>query len=258
MYITYTLPNKKEVKLKELLYKDLRVFSLYGGTSTHSQIEFLESFILTKGLNILEKFFALIYLRLQCVGSDIIIGSNKGDIGISLEYIRSNIEGISNIETDVTIEDIQYTLDYPLHFNTGNDDFILSLIKRIKIGEEELIIGDLTEEEYEQVVDRLPKQLYNYINSFLDDKGSFFNLVLLEQRDNVEVDPIGFNIIQTGFPKFIVSMFNCISDTGYREMLFALSKRINDVSFLINSTYLEVHDYFELYKEEIEAERSAG
>ena len=251
MYITYTLPNKKEVKLKELLYKDLRVFSLYGGTSTHSQIEFLESFILTKGLNILEKVFALIYLRLQCVGSDIIIGSSRGDIGVSLEYIRSNIEGISNIETDVTIDEVQYTLDYPLRFNTGNDDFILSLIKRIKIGEEELIIGDLTEEEYEQVVDRLPKQLYNYINNFL-------NFILLEQRDNVEVDPIGFNVIQVAFTEFIVSMFNCISDTGYREMLFTLSKRINDVSFLVNSTYLEVHDYFELYKEEIEAERGAG
>ena len=35
-------------------------------------------------------------------------------------------------------------------------------------------------------------------------------------------------------------------------MLFVLSKRIPDVSFLINSTYLELDDYYKLYADEVE------
>ena len=81
-------------------------------------------------------------------------------------------------------------------------------------------------------------------------------MTLLENREGLDIQPIKFSILQTSFAQFIVSMFKCVTTEGYRELLFTVSKRINDISFLINSTYLEVYDYFEMYTREIEERKS--
>tara|TARA_R100000808_G_C2153679_1_gene164152 strand:- start:1387 stop:2181 length:795 start_codon:yes stop_codon:yes gene_type:complete len=252
MTFTYILPNRKEVRLKEILYKDLRTFNLYSDTALHGRLEFLESFILTKNLNILEKFYCLFYLRQKCIGNQITITSNKGPINVDLDFLLENAGGLPNIETDIPIDNITYTLDFPHHFNTGNDDFILSLVKKIRIGDEELVLAELTEEEYQEAIERLPDTLHEHIDKFIEDCKEFFTLTLLEERENVDVKPIKFNVMEYGFADFITSLFLCITTAGYREMLFALSRRINDVSFLANSTFLEVNDYFQLYRDEIE------
>lgn len=255
MHFTYILPNRKEVKLKELLYKDLRTFNLYSETALPGRIDFLESFILTKGLNVLEKFYCLLYLRQQCIGNQVNVTSGKGDVSIDLDFLIENIGGISDIETDVVVENIVYTLDFPLHFNTGNDDFILSLVKKIRIGDDELVLGDLSKKEYQEATERLPEQLYSFIDKFLEECQEFFSLNLLEERENIDIRPIKFSIMQYDFADFIASLFRCITTEGYREMLFVLSRRISDVSFLTNSTFLEVNDYFQLYKDEIEKQK---
>jgi len=258
MYITHILPNGKEIKLREFLYKDIRTFNLYQDASIFGRISFLESFILTKGLNVIEKFYALVYLRLQCIGSDVLLPSSKGDVGVSLEFIRDNIGGISDIETSIEIEDVIYTLDYPLNFNCGNDDFILSIIKRIQINNDILEIGELTEDEQQEVIERLPKKLYKHVEKFVEDCNEYFSLTLLKKRENLDIEPIKFNLLNYDFAHFITSLFRIIDSAGYKELLFTLSRRINDISFLINSTYLEVYDYFDLYRREMEEQKQAN
>jgi len=256
MNFTYILPNRKEAKLKEILYKDLRTFNLYSETALHGRIDFLESFIITKDLNVLEKFYCLLYLRQQCIGNEVDVTSDKGPVSVDLDFLIKNIGGIPNIETDVSIDNIVYTLDFPHHFNTGDDDFILSLIKKIRIGDDELVLSDLTEDEYRDALERLPDQLHGFIDKFLEECEEFFSLTLLDERENVDIRPIKFNITQYDFADFITSLFKCITTAGYREMLFVLSKRIGDVSFLANSTFLEVNDYFQLYRDEFENQKA--
>mgnify|MGYP003115204700 FL=1 len=256
MNFAYILPNRKEVFLKEILYKDLRTFNLYSDTALRGRMDFLESFILTKDLNVLEKFYCLFYLRQKCIGNEINITSDKGPVSIDLDFLLENVGGIPSVETDIPIDNVTYTLDFPHHFNTGNDDFILSLVKKIRIGNEELILAELSSEEYQEAIERLPDTLHEYIEKFLEECNAFFTLSLLEERENVDIRPIKFNIMEYDFADFITSLFQCITATGYREMLFMLSKRINDISFLANSTFLEVHDYFELFKDEVETQRA--
>jgi len=168
MYITHILPNGKEVKLKEILYKDLRTFNLYGEATIKGRLNFLESFIITKGLNIMEKLYALLYLRLVCIGDNLIIGSEKGDVGVSLSFVKDNVGGINNITKVIEDKGIEYTLDYPLNFNQGDDDFLLSVVTKIKFNDKELDIGKLSEEEYEAVLLKLPKGLYGHVDKFLE------------------------------------------------------------------------------------------
>ena len=257
MNFTYILPNRKEVKLKEILFKDLRTFNLYSETSLRGRLDFLESFIITKGLNVLEKFYCLLYLRSQCIGNEISITSDKGPVSVSLDFLISNIGGIPDIQTDIKIDNVVYTLDFPHHFNTGNDDFVLSLVKKIQIGDENLVLSDLSASDYLEAIERLPEQLYKFIDKFLEESKEFFSLSLLGERKSIDIRPIKFSTMQYDFTDFVVSLFKCITTQGYREILFSLSKRITDVTFLTNSTFLEVNDYFELYKDEIENQKAS-
>ena len=51
---------------------------------------------------------------------------------------------------------------------------------------------------------------------------------------------------------FLQNLFNCIDEYTYREYIFVLSKRIKDVTFLLNSTFKDILDYMELYMRENE------
>ena len=118
----------------------------------------------------------LIYLRLICIGDNLIIGSEKGDVGVSLSFIKDNVGGINNITNVIQDKGIEYTLDYPLNFNQGDDDFLLSVVTKIKFNNQELDIGKLTEEEYEAVLLKLPKGLYGHVDKFLEHNSNFFEL----------------------------------------------------------------------------------
>ena len=102
MDVSFILPNKKEVFVKEILYKDLRKISLYRDSTTVGVIEFLESFILTKGLNVAEKLLTFFILREKCIGESIAVGSSKGNVNIDLNkllIIKNNKElKINNTE----------------------------------------------------------------------------------------------------------------------------------------------------------------
>ena len=87
MQLSFVLPNKKEVFVKELLFKDLRKFSSHDDFTVTSGIQFLETFIITEGLNIVEKFLAFLFLREVCIGDQLVVGSKKGNVNVALSIL---------------------------------------------------------------------------------------------------------------------------------------------------------------------------
>jgi hypothetical protein len=257
MDLSFILPNKKEVLVKEILYKDLRKLSLYRDSGIMGVVKFLESFIISKNLNIIEKLFTFFILREKCIGEKIAVGSNKGNVNIDVSYIRENIGSFDDISEVFQIDDIKCTLNYPSRFNLGNTDFIFSLIESLEIGDEKITISNLSDNEYRDVVSKLPESIYSYLESFVDKHKSHFDILVLEKRERLNIEEIRINLLSTSFPSFIIRLFDCISDTTYREMIFILAKRIPDVSFLSNCTYLEIEDYYKLYSDEAEKQNES-
>ena len=250
MELSFRLPNKKEVLVKELLFKDLRNFSLYRDSTLTGAIKFLESFICTKNLNIVEKFLALLILREKCIGDKIGVNSKKGSVNIDLEYIQNNIGTFEDIREEITIDNIKCVLNYPSKFNIGDTDFVFSLIESVEIEGEKVLITGLSNEEYKTIINKLPKEIYNYLKQFINKNRVHFEVTALEERKKLDIKEIKLNVLNSSFPSFIIHIFNCITDIEYRELLFVLSKRMFDVNFLINSTYLEIQDFYKLYSDE--------
>jgi len=252
MQLSFILPNKKEVVVREILFKDLRKFSLYEDFTITDTIEFLETFIVTQGLNIVEKFLAFLFLREVCISDQLTVGSKKGNVNVNFEHIRSNIGSFEDISEQVTIDGIEFTLNYPYQYNLGDSDFILSCIEKIKIQDEIVYPPTLNKNDTKLIMDKIPKGILEYLQNFLIKNSNYFNINILEERKTIGVQEININILTTTFPTFIVRLFNYVSDTDYRQLIFLLCKRIPDVNFLINSTYKELNDFYDLYKDEIE------
>ena len=252
MDLSFTLPNKKEVVVSEILYKDLRKMALYNDSSLSNTIDFLESFILTKGLTVVEKLFAFFILREKCIGDQVAIGSKKGKVNIDLHVFKKNIGTFDDIREEIDVDGIKCVLNYPSRFYVGDTDFIFSLIESLEIDNEKVTISSLSKQEYNKIISRLPDTIFGHLEAFVQKNSSHFNVLVYEGKESMEIDTITLNMLDGSFSAFIVKLFDCIQDTDYREMLFVLSKRIPDVSFLINSTYLELNDYYKLYADEIE------
>ena len=50
--------------------------------------------------------------------------------------------------------------------------------------------------------------------------------------------------------EFFTTMLVPLSPGTYRDYIFILSKRIKDVSFILQSTFLDVKDFMDLYVKE--------
>ena len=166
--------------------------------------------------------------------------------------IIKNIQSSHDISEEVTINNIKYVLNYPTKFNLGNTDFLFSIIESITIDGERIVVNELTDGEFEQIINSLPKKLYTHLTNYTKKYRDLFTVTIWEEREKINLQKLDLNILTTSFPLFLVKLFNTLSHTEYEELIFVLSKRIPDVNFLINSTYIEIQDYMELYKREVD------
>ena len=246
MHCVFKLPNGKEVVTKEFLYKDVRMF--FNDSSLNYKLNVLEEFILTKNLNVVEKFIALIRLREKCVKRSISLNLNKKDKEVSIDFILKNFDEIVDIREIKTIDNITLELDYPSKF-VINTDNIFSVIQKIKIDDQEIDLNEVTEEEFVTITNSLPVEVLTTITKFVEDKQHALSFMLFSGKDKLEL-----NFLNASPFILLESLFNCIDPYTYREYIFVLSRRMKDMNFLINSTFIDILDYMDLYKRENEDE----
>jgi len=251
MNISYTLTGGKPVVLKEMLFKDMRGLSLYN-SSQETMLSFLESFIVTPGLNIAEKFLALLDLRQRCVGSNISLRAEKGNVDVDMSYIMSNIGVFEDVRSYVTVDGIDFVFNYPTKFNSGNTDFIFSAIESVDIDGDKIVLSSLSDSDYKRILSSLPRDIYGHLDTFIQSNSNKFEFLIVDEKPSAGLQEIRLNILSTATTQFLLNLFDCISGPSFRDTIFVLSKRIPDINFILNSTYVEIEDYFSLYKKETE------
>ena len=246
--MTFTLPSGKEVLVKQFVYKHLREL-LFRDNSLYTKLKYLESFIITQDLNAVEKFIALLMLRERCIRSKAQLTIDGKDKNINIKYIIESFQECIDIRREIVKDDIKITLDYPSRFCVNTDN-VLSVIRDITVDGESLNLDILTDDEFVQVINKLPADILNTVNQFVAEKQDAFKFPLLQGKNN----PADLNFLNSSPFLFIDSMFAGLDENTYREYLFVLSKRIRDVNFLINSPLVDIIDYLDLYKRENDEE----
>ena len=242
MQCEFKLPNGKEVITKEFLFKDLKEF-LYESSLEYS-VERLESFIITKNLNVIEKFITLLYLRKRCLKHTFNINIDGASKDVSIDLVIDSLDEIINIKEEKTIGNLKLVLDYPSEFLVNTDN-IFSVIKEIKIDNHSINLRAVSTEELIDITNNLPTEVLKVINDFIEDKRHALEYSLIPNNDDFEI-----NFLNASPFYFLINLFKCLDVYTFREYIFVLSKRIRDVNFLLNSTFIDILDYMDLYERE--------
>ncbi len=247
MQCEFKLPNGKEVITREFLFKDTRQF--FHESSPEHNLNRLEDFIITENLNVVEKFITLLYLRERCLKKTFNININGTDKDVGIDLVIKNFDEIIDIREEREVGDLKLVLDYPSKFLVNTDN-IFSVIKEIEIDNHSINLGTVSTEELIDITNNLPTEVLKVINDFIEDKRHALEYSLIPNNDDFEI-----NFLDASPFYFLVNLFKCLDVYTFREYIFVLSKRIRDVNFLLNSTFIDILDYIELYKRENEEEK---
>jgi len=239
--------NKKVVKLKPFTMQNALEF-YYLGNDFKTIIKKLESFILTKDLNIVEKLYSLFYLRDSCVGSMI----NTPSVVIDADVFLREFDEILDINKKVKVDNIEVEFDYPYNFSSTILDET-EIIKSVKVGLEKVYLNKLNNKDREALINSLPSDIDKQLGLFVKENANSLCIDVLIKSERLRL-----NYSSNTFVLFLKSIFSVVTPHSYREYIFSLSRRMHDITFLNNSTFVDIEDYLDLYIKENEQNKNTG
>ena len=234
--------NNKIVELKPVTLKDSLDF-YYLGDDLQTITNKLESFIVTKNLNLVEKIYSLFYLREECLGSLI----NLSEFAIDIHVFLSELEEVLSIEKKIKKNNFFIELDYPSNFSFYDNDET-ALIKSIEIDSEKVILSELNKEHKEALLNFIPSNILKEVRLFKDNNENNLKINFKIKENNYNI-----KFLSTELIIFLKNIFTTVTPHSYRQYIFTLSKRMHDISFLTTqSTLVDIEDYIDLYLKENE------
>ena len=220
----------------------------YLGNDFKTIIKKLESFILTKDLNIVEKLYSLFYLRDSCVGSMI----NTPSVVIDADVFLREFDEILDINKKVKVDNIEVEFDYPYNFSSTILDET-EIIKSVKVGLEKVYLNKLNNKDREALINSLPSDIDKQLGLFVKENANSLCIDVLIKSERLRL-----NYSSNTFVLFLKSIFSVVTPHSYREYIFSLSRRMHDITFLNNSTFADIEDYLDLYIKENEQNKNTG
>ena len=195
---------------------------------------------ITADLNILEKFYCLLHLRDLCIGNIIELRDYNFDVLI----IQEELQEIVDIKETIKFDNNSITLNYPKNFTCSsmyNDSFIETIL----LDGEVINYNKLSSEEKNLIFNYLPESIQKEIKNFYKK-----HINRLKVEFTIKGKTLGLSLDSVQCVEFFTTMLVPLSPGTYRDYIFILSKRIKDVSFILQSTFLDVKDFMDLYVKE--------
>ena len=240
--------NKKIVELKPVTLKDTLDF-YHLGNDLKTIVKKLESFIITKNLNLIEKLYSLFYLRETCLGSLI----NLSDYALDINIFLSELEEVIDIEKQIVKNNLIIELDYPTNFCYYDNDET-SLIKSIQIDSEKVILDSLDKNSKDVLLNYIPQNILKEVKNFRTSNQNNLQISFVVKGNNNIVRYLSTDLII-----FLKNIFTVLTPHTYRQHVFTLSKRMQDISYITTQcTLVDIEDYINLYVKETEESKGAN
>jgi hypothetical protein len=254
------LPSGKEARISELknsdycsILKYCESDDLIGLNNIFNKLFFKNEL---KALNIIDKFYLLLYIRALFIGSTLqFTNKDNTPINFSIDNILDNVEQFeADFERIITIQHFVIELGLPnlLYFNDINDIYF-STIKTIKVGNNILKFDLLSVEEKETILDYIPTTVYSHINSYIEDLSvKLKGFILIEGDEEFGLSDVSIDIISNGVMGFIKSIFSTGLLNFYQMMYICANKiRIDGITYM-NMTPVDANILLNFYNKDIE------
>ena len=173
------LSTKEPIQIKELNVSEYVSLLKFLKNNNLKDIEYYIEYLLKRlvlkdyhKLNVLDKFIILLTLRAIILGPEVSLLQSNSNIRLilSIDKLSQKILDINPLPTrNIQIENITMQLNYPKQFFTSDMDLFSMCLENIKIGNINLNMVDLTEEEKEAIFNKLPQSILNPMKIYMSE-----------------------------------------------------------------------------------------
>lgn len=222
--VNIKLPSGKERRVSELNNKDYLTIVKFIENEDYQGLNlFFEDTILDADLNIFDRFYLLIYIRMLFIDDKLTINNDDRQIDISLVALLDSLESnYKDLETTFKEEDISIVLDLPtLSYFNMIDELLIGSIKSITFGNNTLDFFDLSETEKSNVLDNLPASVFQHIKQFIGTiTTDLLDITIIAENESLGVERFGVDVIGNGVIHFISNLFATSLNEFYRTIYF--------------------------------------
>ena len=205
------LPSGKERRVPELSNQQYLTIVKFAENKDYEGLNsFFEDTVLDVDLNIFDRFYLLIYLRMLFVDDKLIITKGERQIDVSLVALLDSLEtNYKDLETSFEESGVHVILDLPtLSYFNKVDDLLISSIKSLTYGDTTLNFYNLSSEEQSEVLDNLPSSVFNRIKQFINTiTTDLLDVTIIAKNEALGVERFGIDVIGNGVIHFISNIF---------------------------------------------------
>ena len=218
------LPSGKERRIPELSNQQYLTIVKFAVNKDYEGLNlFFESIILDADLNIFDRFYLLIYLRMLFIDDKLIINRGERQIDVSLVTLLDALEtNYKDLETSFVEDGVQVVLDLPAmsYFNKV-DDLFTGSIKNLTIGDRTLNFYELTSKEQTDILDNLPSSIFNKIKAYIESiSNDLLDVTVIAENKSIGIERFGVDVIGNGAIQFIGDIFTTDLDQFYNMIYF--------------------------------------
>ena len=227
--VEIVLPSGKKVRVRELKNKEyLTIVKFCSNQDLVGLSKFLDSVFIDPDLNIIERFYLLVYIRMLFVEPDITLNIENREIKIDIATMLNKIEAkYIDLERTVTEGGIELTLDLPkVSYFEHIDDLYTSTISTIKAGSEVIDFTSITDSEKQEIINNLPAAILNHTQTFIQTiQENLLDVALIEENKQLGIDALEVNIVSNGVMSFVSMLFNTNLE-GFYNLIYSFQNTI--------------------------------
>lgn len=228
------LPSGKSIRLEELKNRDYLTILKYCENADIEGLNNLFNSLIfkddLKSLDIIDKFYTLLVVRMLFIDQDLIFSDKNG---ATIKFNISNIlEKIDLFQNDynktIIVQDFAIELGLPnIIFFSSVNDIYTSTIRTIRFKDKLIDFAELTEKDKEEILSRLPNAIFPHINTYITQiSKQLQDFILIERNETFNIEEVNTNIISNEFMSFILTIFS----TGLKnffELLYIFCNKIS-------------------------------
>lgn len=227
--VEVALPSGKKIRVKELKNSEyLSIIKFAQNRDFEGLGAFFDELYIRPDLNIVDRIYLLIYMRMTFIEPDINMTIDNRSITVSVASMLDKIEAnYVDLETKVDINGIEVTFDLPCitHYESV-DDLLISTIKHIQIGNESIDYNELDDEVRDEVLSNLPSTIFGHVIKFLQTvQDNLLNVDLIESNESIGLEATRINLMANNVLEFISSLYGTDLQ-GFYTMIYSFQNTI--------------------------------
>ncbi len=227
--IEVPLPSGKTVRVRELKNSEyLSIIKFTQNKDFEGIGAFFDKNFIRQDLNIVDRIYLLIYMRMTFIDPDITLSVDNKAITISVASMLDKIEAsYVDLETKINLNGIEIVLDLPCITHYENvDELLIATIKHIQIGNDSIDYSELDDEVRNEILSNLPASVFGHVTKYLDTiQDNLLNVDLIEENKSIGLEATRINLLANNMISFISSLYGTDLD-GFYTMIYSFQNAI--------------------------------